>query len=227
MREALERDLRVLSADFIRMISAVGEQVSLAGQVLMENRIDQVDDVHQMDKRVDDLELKLENECLRVIALHQPVATDLRFVAAILKSLSDLERVGDYAVHVADDARILSSEPPLKRYINLGQMIAKLKTMLETVARAFTERDAAAALEAAQMDQIIDDLYEQTQRELVTYMLEDPRTITKALALLRVGRALQRIGDHVENVADRLQYWMTGERVPNDPPMDKKVCEKI
>lgn len=220
MREALERDLRVLSADFIRMISAVGEQVSLAGQVLLENKIDQVDDVHEMDKRVDDLELKLENECLRVIALHQPVATDLRFVAAILKSLSDLERVGDYAVHVADDARILSSEPPLKRYINLGQMIAKLKTMLETVARAFTERDAAAALEAAQMDQVIDDLYEQTQRELVTYMLEDPRTITKALALLRVGRALQRIGDHVENVADRLQYWMTGERVPNDPPLE-------
>ncbi len=220
MREALERDLRVLSADFIRMISAVGEQVSLAGQVLMENKIEQVDDVHRMDKHVDDLELKLENECLRVIALHQPVATDLRFVAAILKSLSDLERVGDYAVHVADDARILSSEPPLKRYINLGQMISKLKTMLETVARAFTERDAAAALEAAQMDQVIDDLYEQTQRELVTYMLEDPRTITKALALLRVGRALQRIGDHVENVADRLQYWMTGERVPNDPPLE-------
>ena len=220
MREALERDLRSLSADFIRMISAVGEQVGLAGQVLLENKIDQVDDVHNMDKRVDELELKLENECLRVIALHQPVATDLRFVAAILKSLSDLERVGDYAVHVADDARILSSEPPLKRYINLGQMIVKLKTMLETVARAFTERDAAAALEAAQMDQVIDDLYEQTQRELVTYMLEDPRTITKALALLRVGRALQRIGDHVENVADRLQYWMTGERVPNDPPLE-------
>jgi len=137
MREALERDLRSLSADFIRMISAVGEQVGLAGQVLLENKIDQVDDVHNMDKRVDELELKLENECLRVIALHQPVATDLRFVAAILKSLSDLERVGDYAVHVADDARILSSEPPLKRYINLGQMIVKLKTMLETVARAW------------------------------------------------------------------------------------------
>jgi phosphate transport system protein len=220
MREALERDLRVLSADFIRMISAVSEQVGLAGQVLLENKISQVDEVHAMDVRVDELELKLENECLRVIALHQPVAVDLRFVAAILKSLSDLERVGDYSVHVADDARILSSEPPLKRYINLGQMIARLKTMLETVARAFTERDAAAAAEAAQMDQIIDDLYEQTQRELVTYMLEDPRTITKALALLRVGRALQRIGDHVENVADRLQYWMTGERVPNDPPLE-------
>jgi phosphate transport system protein len=220
MREALERDLRILSADFIRMISQVGEQVSLSGQVLLDNQMDHVSEVHEMDRRVDDLELKLEGECLRVIALHQPVATDLRFVAAILKSLSDLERVGDYAVHVADDARILSNEPPLKRYINLGQMIATLKTMLETTARAFTERDAAAALEASAMDQQIDDLYEQTQRELVTYMLEDPRTITKALALLRVGRALQRIGDHVENVADRLRYWMTGERVPNDPPTE-------
>jgi phosphate transport system protein len=220
VREALERDLRVLSADFIRMISQVGEQVSLAGQVLLENKIDRVPEVHAMDVRVDDLELKLENECLRVIALHQPVATDLRFVAAILKSLSDLERVGDYAVHVADDAMILSTEPPLKRYINLGQMIQKLKTMLETTARAFTERDPVAALEAAKMDQTIDDLYEQTQRELVTYMLEDPRTITKALALLRVGRSLQRIGDHVENVSDRLRYWMTGERVPNEPAMD-------
>jgi phosphate transport system protein len=219
MREALERDLRVLSADFIRMISQVGEQVSLSGQVLMDSKLEYVEEVHEMDRQVDDLEVKLESECLRVIALHQPVATDLRFVAAILKSLSDLERVGDYAVHVADDARLLADEPPLKRYINLGQMIQKLKTMLETIARAFTERDAAAALEAAQMDQEIDDLYEQIQRELVTYMLEDPRTITKALALLRVGRALQRIGDHVENVSDRLRYWMTGERVPNDPPM--------
>jgi phosphate transport system protein len=220
MREALERDLRILSADFIRMISQVGEQVNLSGQILLENQLEHVSEVHAMDKRVDDLELKLEGECLRVIALHQPVATDLRFVAAILKSLSDLERVGDYAVHVADDARILANEPPLKRYINLGQMIATAKTMLETTARAFTERDAAAALEASRMDQRIDDLYEQTQRELVTYMLEDPRTITKALALLRVGRALQRIGDHVENVADRLRYWMTGERVPNDPPLE-------
>ncbi len=219
MREALERDLRILSADFIRMISQVGEQVSLSGQVLMDSKIEYVEEVHEMDRQVDDLEVKLESECLRVIALHQPVATDLRFVAAILKSLSDLERVGDYSVHVADDARLLADEPPLKRYINLGQMIQKLKTMLETIARAFTERDAAAALEAAQMDQEIDDLYEQIQRELVTYMLEDPRTITKALALLRVGRALQRIGDHVENVSDRLRYWMTGERVPNDPPM--------
>ena len=218
MREALERDIREVSADFIRMISYTFEQLELAGNVLLEKNIADAQRVHDLDHTVDELEIKIETECLKIIARHQPVASDLRLVAAVLKSLTDLERVGDYAVHVADDGRLLAAEPPLKRYINLGQMIARLKTMLEATSRAFTERDAAAALEAAQMDQTIDDLYEQTQRELVTYMLEDPRTITKALALLRVGRSLQRIGDHIENVSDRVQYWLTGQRLPNDPP---------
>jgi phosphate transport system protein len=97
-------------------------------------------------------------------------------------------------------------------------MIGRLKTMLHACSLAFSERDAGKAKETSAMDLEIDDLYEQTQRELVTYMIEDPRTITKALALLRVGRSLQRIGDHIENVSDRVQYWLTGTRLPNDPP---------
>ena len=218
MREALERDLRDLSAEFVRMMSLNLEQLSLAGKVLLEREIDKIDQVHDIERRVDELEVKLEAECLKIIALHQPVAGDLRLVAAILKSLSDLERVGDYAVHVADDARLLASEPPLKRYINLAHMISRLKNMLEAASLAFVQRDASIAQQAAQVDLEIDDLYEQIQRELVTYMIEDPRTITKALALLRVGRSLQRIGDHIENVSDRVQYWLTGQRQPNDPP---------
>jgi phosphate transport system protein len=216
MREALERDLRELSAEFVRMMSLNLEQLSLAGKVLLEREIDKIDAVHEIERRVDELELKLEAECLKIIARHQPVAGDLRLIAAILKSLSDLERVGDYAVHVADDARLLASEPPLKRYINLAQMITRLKSMLEAASFAFVQRDATSAQQAAQVDLEIDDLYEQIQRELVTYMIEDPRTITKALALLRVGRSLQRIGDHVENVLERVQYWVTGERAAND-----------
>ncbi len=216
MREALERDLRDLSAEFVRMISLNLEQLSLAGKVLLEREIDKIDLIHEIERRVDELEVKLEAECLKIIARHQPVAGDLRLIAAILKSLSDLERVGDYAVHVADDARLLANEPPLKRYINLAQMIARLKNMLEATSFAFIQRDASSANQAAQVDLEIDDLYEQIQRELVTYMIEDPRTITKALALLRVGRSLQRIGDHVENVLERVQYWVTGERNATD-----------
>ena len=212
MREALERDVRAVSADFIRMISLTQEQLSLAARVLNEGRVELVQQVRDLDRTVDELEVRIEDECLRIIARHQPLASDLRFVASILKSLSDLERVGDYAVHVATDAELLAAEPPLKRYINLQQMVARLQSMLEAAARAFAERDAAAADAAAGMDDEIDALYEQTQRELVTYMIEDPRTIAKALALLRVGRSLQRIGDHVENVCERVRYWVTGRR---------------
>jgi phosphate transport system protein len=212
MREALERDLNTVRGDFIRMISYTQEQLTLAGQVLLEVKVQHVETVHQLDRQVDDLERRIEDECLNIIARHQPVATDLRLVSAIYRSISDIERIGDYAEHVANDAKLLAAEPPLKRYMNLAQMIVKLKTMLETTSRAFTERDVELARAAASMDEDIDDLYEQIQRELVTYMIEDPRTITKVLALLRVGRSLQRIGDHSENVSERLMYWLTGER---------------
>jgi phosphate transport system protein len=213
MREALERDLNVVRGDFIRMLSYTSEQLNLASKVLLEVKVQHAETVHNLDREVDILERKIEEECVQIIARHQPVAIDLRLVSAIYRSISDIERIGDYAGHVADDAKLLANEPPLKRYINLGQMIARLKTMIETTIRAFTERDAALATEAAGMDNEIDDLYEQIQRELVTYMIEDPRTITKVLALLRVGRSLQRIGDHIENVSERLNYWLTGERV--------------
>jgi phosphate transport system protein len=220
MREALERDLREISAEFIRLISHTSEQLELAEKVLLEREVQHATRVSEIDVLVDALEIKLEQSCLRAIAQHQPVASDLRFLAAVLKSLSDLERIGDYCVHVAEDARLLANDPPLKRYINLGQMIGRLKTMLHACSLAFSERDSGKAKETSAMDLEIDDLYEQTQRELVTYMIEDPRTITKALALLRVGRALQRIGDHIENVSDRVQYWLTGKRQANDAPTE-------
>ena len=102
MREALDRDIREVSADFIRMISYTREQLELAGHVLLEKSLPDVQRVHDLDRTVDELEVKIETECLRIIARHQPVASDLRLVAAVLKSLSDLERVGDYAVHVAE-----------------------------------------------------------------------------------------------------------------------------
>jgi phosphate transport system protein len=213
MREALERDLNVVRGDFIRMLSYTSEQLNLASKVLLEVKVQHVETVHNLDREVDVLERKIEDQCVEIIARHQPVAIDLRLVSAIYRSISDIERIGDYAGHIADDAKLLANEPPLKRYINLAQMITRLKTMIETTIRAFTERDAALATEAAGMDSEIDDLYEQIQRELVTYMIEDPRTITKVLALLRVGRSLQRIGDHIENVSERLNYWLTGERI--------------
>ena len=213
MRDAFERELEAITAGLIRMISQVREMLLMAGKALIEADPALATRVAELDEPVDELELALEKECLTLIARHQPVAKDLRFLAAVLKSLTDLERIGDQSVHVADAAARLAQEPPLKRYTDLTRMVQALGTMLERLSAAFVERSAEAARAILEMDDEVDDLYRQVQRELLTYMIEDPRTIRKATELLVVARALERIGDHVENVAERVIYLATGERV--------------
>ncbi len=212
MREALETELQKALNTALEMLDKVRENLMLAGRTLLEGRGELLEGVLAADKTIDDLEHTLENDCLRIIALHQPVAVDLRLVAALLKSATDLERMGDYAVHVAEDAARLAQESPLKKYINLGSMIRNLDAMLLQLRLAVQKRDVDLARAAHKLDDEVDDLYEQVQRELVTYMIEDPRTISKSMTLLRVGRSLERFGDHIENMAERVEYWLTGER---------------
>ncbi|ADV66727.1 phosphate signaling complex protein PhoU [Deinococcus maricopensis] len=213
MREALDQDLRALTVGALEMIATVERMLPLAGAVLLNRDTARLEDVRALDREVDEQERRIEAECLRAIALHQPVARDLRLIALILKSLSDIERMGDYAVHVAEDGADLAQAPALKKYVNLARMLERLQEMMVSLRGAIETRDVDRASATRAMDDEVDDLYEQIQRELVTYMLEDPRTISKALTLMRVGRSLERIGDHVENVAERVNYWVTGDRV--------------
>jgi phosphate transport system protein len=212
MRETLHHDLEHLINTALDMLERVRENLALAGRALLEGKGELLAEVKAGDERIDEIERTLEMECLRVIARYQPVAVDLRMVATILKSATDLERMGDYAVHVAEDAAILAQDSPLKKYINLGSMLRNLDGMLVKLKQAVQNRDIDLAREAHKMDDEVDDLYEQIQRELVTYMIEDPRTISKSMTLLRVGRSLERFGDHIENIAERLEYWVTGIR---------------
>ncbi|WP_293914938.1 phosphate signaling complex protein PhoU [Deinococcus sp.] len=212
MREVLEQDLQKILSDALKMLVTVEGMLPIAADVLLHQNVGRLTEIRSVDREVDALEAQIEAECLRVIALHQPVARDLRLVALVLKSLSDIERMGDYAVHVAADGAELAQAAPLKRYVNLGRMLERLQEMSLHLRAAIEERDVVKANEALHMDDEVDDLYEQTQRELVTYMLEDPRNISKSLTLMRVGRSLERIGDHMENVAERLHYWITGQR---------------
>jgi phosphate transport system protein len=212
MRETLQHDLDQLINTALDMLEKVRENLSLAGRALLEGKGELLNEVKAGDERIDEIEHALEMDCLRVIARYQPVAVDLRMVATILKSATDLERMGDYAVHVAEDAAILAQDSPLKKYINLGSMLRNLDAMLVKLKQAVQNRDIDLARQAHKMDDEVDDLYEQIQRELVTYMIEDPRTISKSMTLLRVGRSLERFGDHIENIAERLEYWVTGIR---------------
>ena len=194
------------------MLSTVERMLPIAAAVLNDTDTGGMEAVRALDREVDAHETRIEAECLRLIALHQPVARDLRLIALVLKSLTDIERMGDYTVHVAEDGEELSRSPALKKYVNLTRMLDRLQEMAAALRRAISERDVAGANAAHVMDDEVDDLYEQVQRELVTYMLEDPRNISKSLILMRVGRSLERIGDHMENVAERVQYWVTGQR---------------
>ena len=211
MRNVFHQELQGLLDGTLAMLGTVERMLPLADAVLVHQEVARLDDLRLLDREVDDAERRLEADCLRVIAQQAPVATDLRFIALILKSLSDIERMGDYCVHVAEDGAELAQSDALKKYVNLGRMLERLSEMAQSLRRTLRERDVALADRTIRMDDEVDDLYEQIQRELVTYMLEDPRTISKALSLMRVGRSLERIGDHMENVAERVKYWVTGE----------------
>lgn len=212
MREALENELRNVLNSALNMLGTVERMYPIAADVLLNERVERLDEIKAIDREVDAQEAQIEAECLRIIALHQPVARDLRLLALILKSLSDVERMGDYAVHVAEDGVELAQAPALKRYVNLERMLARLGEMSQHLRTALADRDVTRAEGTIEMDDEVDALYEQIQRELVTYMLEDPRNISKALTLMRVGRSLERIGDHMENIAERVRYWVTGDR---------------
>ncbi|KHG64932.1 PhoU family transcriptional regulator [Thermus sp. 2.9] len=218
MREALDRALNQLLEETLRMLSLVREMTQEATEALVQQDAARAQEVIAKDKEVDALELKVENQAIAVIARHQPVATDLRLIFTVIKALTDLERAGDYAMHVAEDTLLLSKEPPLKRYVTLPEMGRRLLEMTDTLGRSVAERDAALARKVLELDDQVDGLYEEVTRELITYMMEDPRTITKALTLMRVARSYERLGDHLENVAERVIYWLTGEvyKAPED-----------
>lgn len=211
MREALDRALNHLVEETLRMLSLVREMTQEATEALVEGSAAKAEGVIAKDKEVDALELKVENEAIALIARHQPVASDLRLIFTVIKALTDLERAGDYAMHVAEDALFLTKEPPLKRYVTLPEIGRKLLEMMDVLGKAIAERDPELARQVVAADDQVDGLYEEITRELITYMMEDPRTITKALTLMRVARSYERLGDHLENVAERVIYWITGE----------------
>jgi len=210
---ALDQDLQMITAEMVRMLSLVRESVGFARGALIDADAAAAERCAGNDQQVDELQDRLEQHILSVIARRQPTAKDLRFLGAMHRALSDIERAGDYAVHVARSGAELADRPPLKKYTDMKRILEVEDAMLDTTIAAIAESDADAARRALAMDEEIDELYEQIQRELLTYMLEDPNTIGQATKLLSVGRYLERLGDHIENVCEHIVFWITAERV--------------
>lgn len=210
---ALDSDLQDITAQTVRMLSLVRESLHLARSALIDADVAAAERCVANDAAIDELQDVLEQRLLTVIARRQPAARDLRFLGAMYRALSDVERAGDYAVHVATAGAELAAQPPLKKYLDLRRILEIEEEMIDTVISALADSDERAARRALAMDEEVDELYEQIQRELLTYMIEDSRTITPATKLLAVGRYLERLGDHLENVCEHILFWLTGERI--------------
>ena len=222
---------RQYEAELIRvrdLLAAMGGKVEGmiqdAVQALVDHDPDRATTVVGRDREVNVLELEVDELCLQVLARRQPTASDLRFLAASLKLVVDLERIGDLAVNVADRVVELAQQPALKPYIDLPRMGRIAREMVSDALDAFVRRDAALARTVFPRDNTVDAIYAQVLRELLTYMIEDPRNIYRATRLLSIAKHLERIGDHATNVAEQVIFLVEGHDVRHKglgrPPSD-------
>jgi phosphate transport system protein len=182
-------------------------------KALVERDAARAEQVIKTDKEVDLMEMEIDEMCHTVLARHQPTAVDLRFLVAAMKIDNDLERIGDSAVNIAEAALVLNTEPPLKPYIDLPRLSELTQKMVRESLDAFVQSNVPLALDICGRDDQVDGLYKQLFRELLTYMIADPKTVNRALHLLLIARNLERIADHATNVAEDVIYFVEGRDI--------------
>ena len=209
-RETFDRDLRELQDDLLRMGALVEDAVRRSLEALRSRSETLAAEVIAADNQIDALHLELEDRCLRLMATQQPMAKDLRRIASVWAMSIDLERMGDHAEDIARITRRMADEPLLKPLIDIPRMGDIVRMMLREGLDAFVQGDTELAERMAAKDDDVDHLFSQVFRELLTYMIEDPKSISRATHLLMVAQALERIGDHATNIAERVIYMVTG-----------------
>lgn len=209
-REAFDQDLRRLSDDLLRLGTLVEDAVRRSIDALRSRNVDLAAAIVAADNTIDALHLELEERCMRLMATQQPMAKDLRTIAAIWAMTIDLERVGDHAEDIARMVRRIAAEPLVKPLIDIPRMADMVRGMLREGLDAFVRHDVALAERMAAADDDVDHLYSQVFRELLTIMIEDPKKVERATHLLMAAQALERMGDHATNIAERVIYMVTG-----------------
>ncbi|MDP2845814.1 MAG: phosphate signaling complex protein PhoU [Candidatus Methanoperedens sp.] len=213
VREAYHRDLHKLKSDVTGMGSLVSKAISDAVLSLKNRDAELAQKVIDMDGEVDAVHYKIEDDCMRLLMLQQPMARDLRLIIAVLKMNIDLERMGDLALEIAVITKITANVPPVKPLIDIPRMSEICQNMLTNTMNAFENKDVEVAKKIAMRDDEVDALFDQIRRELISYMIEDPKKITGAQHLTFVARYLERIGDHITNLCENVVFMVTGERV--------------
>lgn len=209
-----DAELETIRSDILRMGGLVEKQLdqALAGLVYGDSRVSAA--VRQEEREVNELERRIDDECGAILARRSPAATDLRLVIGALKTATDLERIGDEGEKIALLAsRLATMERPANRYRELRHLGRLVSSMVHDALDAYARLDATAALDVARRDRVVDEEYEAIQRQNITFMMEDPRAIRRALDVMWVVRSLERIGDHAKNVCEHLIYMVHGTDV--------------
>ncbi len=207
-----EAELESLRAKVLEMGGLVEQQIIGALEALTTLDENKANEVIVVDARVNELELEIDQDASQIIAKRQPTASDLRLVMVIIKTITDLERIGDEAAKIARTAlkMIDHSKMYTPRFTEIKTMISLVRGMLRTALDSFARVDASKSAEVAKQDELVDEQFSATIRQVVTYMLEDPRTITMSLEVIFVAKAIERIGDHAQNIAEYVVYMVKG-----------------
>ena len=206
MERHFDLEFDLLKEELLLMGGRAESIVSKSIEALARRDVTLAQQVLDDDRAIDRLEIDIEERCVLLLALKQPLATDLRFITASLKISNDLERIGDHAVNIAGGAVRLSEQPQLKPLVDIPRMAQLATAMLHEALDAFVRRDAPTARRLVRRDDEVDDLNRQVFRELLTYMIEDPTTITRAMELILVARNLERVADLATNIAEEVVF---------------------
>jgi phosphate transport system protein len=209
-RETFVKHIKDLENDLMCMGQTVIDAINQSVQALKERNTDQANQIIENDTLINKRRGELEEKCIHLIALQQPVAADLREIIAILYVTTDLERIGDHAEGIAKITCLLGKEPLIKPLVDIPLMAEKAASMLQRSLESFVNRDATAAEAICNEDDEVDKLYEEVYHELLNYMIADPKTISKATPLIWVAHNLERIADRVTNICERTVYLVTG-----------------
>lgn len=211
IRTAFHKHLREIQDDILAMGSMVSKAILRSIEALKNRDLELANQLIADDQRINNKRFEIEEKCIELIATQQPMASDLRVIVAVLNIIIEVERIGDYAVGIARIVIMIGDEPPLKPLIDIPRMAEQAVDMLRRSLDAFINRDAEAAREIAKEDDLVDHLYDQVFRELLTFMAEDPKTITRATRLMWTVHNLERAADRVTNICERVVFIVTGK----------------
>ncbi|MBW6504077.1 phosphate signaling complex protein PhoU [bacterium] len=219
MKKHYSEQLAGLRELVLRMGGLVEQMTRRVVQSLVERNVGLLAEVRAMETQVNQLHIDVDEACIELIALRQPAAADLRFIAAAMKINADMERIGDQAINMVERAEVLLTVPPLKPLIDIPRMADIAQEMLKASLDAFVTGDDALAYATILKDDEVDQLKDQVFRELLTFMMADPTTIPRAMELILVSRHLERIGDHATNICEDVIFMVKGKDVRHQGPL--------